>query len=278
VPSPAADRYTLKVSPMVWLTSQSIGLLVVGCLAAAVLVAFVSRLAVRALVPVDERESAHSIAAPLMPALGAAFAILMALTLANEAGYLTSAQSVVSSEAADSSRLAWAATSPGVHTPPIQSALADYLHATRANEWHGANAADGDDRPTDNALATLERAVRTEAARPALGTPVSTELLASLDAVTSDRRARLAAASRQLPSLYVVTLVVAGIALIANASALTIRASRRAALLVGGLAVVVGLSVALLFALGTPWRGPISVSGRPVDAVIKDLTTGYFSP
>ena len=74
-----------------------------------------------------------------------------------------------------------------------------------------------------------------------------------------------------------VTLVVAGVALIANASALTIRASRRAALLVGGLAVVVGLSVALLFALGTPWRGPISVSGHPIDAVINDLTTGYFS-
>ena len=74
-----------------------------------------------------------------------------------------------------------------------------------------------------------------------------------------------------------ITLVVGGVALIANASALTIRAPRRVALLVGGLAVVVGLSVALLFALGTPWRGPIVLSGHPVDAVIKDLTTGYFT-
>ena len=163
---------------MVWLTSQPIGLLVVGCLAAAVLVALGSRVAVRGLVPIGERESAYTIAAPLMPALGAAFAILMALTLANEAGYLTSAQGIVSSEAADSSRLAWAATSPGVQGAPIQSALTDYLRATRAFEWHGANAANGDDPATDNAIATLERAVRTEAARPALGTPVSTELLA----------------------------------------------------------------------------------------------------
>jgi hypothetical protein len=262
---------------MVWLTSQPIGLLVVGCVAVAVLVALGSRLAVRSRVPSGERESAYAIAAPLMPALGAAFAILIALTLANEAGYLTSAQGIVSNEAADASRLAWAATSPGVHSAPIQAGLRDYLETTRAHEWHGANAADGDDPATAKAIATLERSVRTEAARPGLGTPTSTELLASLDAVTSDRRARLAAASRELPALYVITLVVSGIALIANASGLTIRASRRAALLVGGLSVVIGLSVALLFALGTPWRGPISVSGHPIDAVIKDLTTGYFT-
>jgi hypothetical protein len=262
---------------MVWLTSQPIGLLVVACLAIAALVAVGSRLAVRALVPTDERESTYTVAAPLMPALGAAFAILTALTLANEAGYLTSAQGIVSNEAADASRLAWAATSPGVHSAPIQAALLNYLQATRAHEWHGANAANGDDPPTAAALATLERVVRGEAARPALGTPTSTELLASLDAITSDRRARLAAASRELPALYVITLVVSGVALVANASVLTIRARRRAAIVVGGLSAVVGLSVALLFALGTPWRGPVVVSGHPIDAVIKDLTTSYFT-
>jgi hypothetical protein len=41
---------------------------------------------------------------------------------------------------------------------------------------------------------------------------------------------------------------------------------------------VIGLSLALLFALGTPWRGPISVSGQPIDAVARDLNTGYFHP
>jgi hypothetical protein len=36
--------------------------------------------------------------------------------------------------------------------------------------------------------------------------------------------------------------------------------------------------MALLFALGTPWRGPIVVSGHPLDAVIRDLANGYFRP
>ena len=63
-----------------------------------------------------------------------------------------------------------------------------------------------------------------------------------------------------------------------NAAALTLRGGRRPALLIGGLAAVIGLSLALLFTLGTPWRGPITVSGQPIDTVVRDLNTGYFHP
>jgi hypothetical protein len=261
---------------MIQLTSLPAAVLVAGGLALALLAAAGARLALRALIPAAERDSAHTIAAPLMPALGAAFAILMALTLASEAGFLASAQGIVSNEAADASRLAWAATSPGVNSAPIQSALLGYLHATRAYEWHGNSAADGADLATAHALASLEKAVRAQAAHPTLGTPASTELLASLDALTNDRRARLAAASHQLPTLYVIVLALTGLALIANATALTLRSGLRPALLVGGLATVIGLSLALLFALGTPWQGPITVSGQPIDTVARDLHAGYF--
>jgi len=243
---------------MTWLTSLPMAVLIIGALAAALLFAIGVRLALRALIPAAQRDSAYTIAAPLMTALGALFAITIALTVASEAGLLTSAQGIVSNEAADASRLAWAATSAGVNPAPIQSALLGYLQATRADEWQGNQAADGDDPATSHALAT------------------SSELLDSLDALTSDRRARLAAASRQLPAFYVVVLVVAGAALIINATVLTLRSRWRAGLPVGGLVAVIGLSLALLFALGTPWRGSITVSGQPIDAVTQDLHTGYF--
>ena len=88
----------------------------------------------------------------------------MGLTLASEAGFLASAQGIVSSEAADASRLAWAATSPGVDSEPIQSALLGYLLAVRAHGWNGSNAANGDDSATTHAIASLENAVRTTSA------------------------------------------------------------------------------------------------------------------
>src|SRR4051794_2273883 len=89
---------------------------------------------------------------------------------------------------------------------PTHAALLDYLQTTRVREWEDAAAESGDDPATARATARPERSVRAEAARPELGSPASTELLVSLDSVTSGRRARIAAASRDLPALYVVTL------------------------------------------------------------------------
>lgn len=261
---------------MVWLTSLPTAALIIGGLAAALLFAIGARLAVRVLIPATQRDSVYTIADPVMTAFAGLFALMMALTLASEAQLLASAQGIVSNEAADASRMAWAATSPGVNPAPIQSALLGYLRATRRYEWQGNYAADGDDPATSHALAGLERVVRAQAGRPGVATPVSSELLTSLDALTNDRRARLAAASRSLPALYVVVLVVAGAAVITNATVLTVRSDWRTAFPIGGLAVVIGLSMALLFALGTPWQGSITVSGQPIDAVVRDLNTGYF--
>ena len=265
-----------SVTRVEWLTSLPLGVLIGGCLVIAVLIATASRLAVRAFLPESQHDAAHSIAAPLMSALGAGFAILAALTLANEASALTEAESIVSTEAADVSRLAWAATTPGVEAGLVHAALLRYLEATRANEWHGPEAATGIDPATASAVADLERAVRVQAVRPGLGTPVSTELLSSVDAVTTDRRARLASAAKQLPGLYVITLLISGVVLIANAGVLTVRAARRGALVISGLTIVIGLSVALILVLENPWEGSIVVSGYPFDSVINDLVHGYF--
>jgi hypothetical protein len=48
--------------------------------------------------------------------------------------------------------------------------------------------------------------------------------------------------------------------------------------LVLGLATVVGLSLALLFALTSPWDGSLIVSGRAIDTVVRDLQSGFFAP
>lgn len=261
---------------MTWLTSLPAVVLVAGWLSLALLVAAAARVGVRALVPRGEHDRVPQLAAPLMPTLGAAFAIFAALSLASEAGYLRTAEGLVSEEASAASRLAWAATSPGVRSEPIQSALLRYLRTTRAREWDSTAPAFGDDPATARAIARLERTVRAEAARPELGTPASTELVVSLDGVTSGRRARVAAASRDVPGLYVLTLVVSGLALIVNAGALIFRSSRRTSLLILGVAGVVGLSLALLFSLSAPWRGPLIVSGQPLDGIIGDLQSGFF--
>ena len=134
---------------MDWLASLPGWVLLGGWLAVALLTAAVGRSVVRAIVPEDERGDILGVVAPLMPALGATFAVLTAITLSSEAGYLKSAQDLVSAEAASASRLAWSATSPGVDSAPIQDALLDYLQVTVADEWDGDRAARGDDAADD---------------------------------------------------------------------------------------------------------------------------------
>ena len=259
-----------------WLSAQPAWALVVLFVPVALLVGFSARLVALALIPLEEREAACSIATALMTAFAATFALLIALTVSNEATALASAQNTVSAEAAQASVLAWASTAPGVASAPIQSALRNYLEATRAHEWHSSAAATGDDPATEQALSALERNVRTQAAIRGLPTSSSNELLSSLDALSSDRRQRLAAAARGLPEFYAITVLVTGLALIVNISVIGIRAGLRPAAVGTSLAIIVALSLALIFALATPWQGAISVSGSPLDAVIHDLTTGYF--
>ena len=154
----------------------------------------------------------------------------------------------------------------------------DYLLAIRADEWSTDDANSETDDTISDTVATLELAVREQAARSELGTPTSTELLTSIDSLTSARRTRLAEASRQMPTLYILTLVASGAALVANAGVLGFRSRWRTTMLAGGLAVGVALCLSLLVAISEPWNGALEVSGDPIDSVIDDLASGYFGP
>ncbi|HEY6429280.1 MAG TPA: hypothetical protein VIX84_18815 [Acidimicrobiales bacterium] len=56
---------------MAWLTSQSVWVVVFGCLAIALLVALISRELVLRAMPADDRAEAHAIASALMTAFAA---------------------------------------------------------------------------------------------------------------------------------------------------------------------------------------------------------------
>jgi hypothetical protein len=232
------------------------------------------RLLLRRVLPEDQRRRAETIAGPLMPALGAAFALLSALTLTAAAGQLHEAEDQVGAEATAASRLAWGATSPGLDPAPSHAALLAYLEATRRQEWTTGGRQGG--ALSLAALADLERVVRAAAASPGIGSAQSGDLLAALGAVSSGRRQRLASAHHELPGLYMLVVVLSGLALIANSSALALDAGRRAALLPAGLVVVVALALALLYAISEPFHGGFVVSGYPMDQVISDLRAGVF--
>ena len=261
---------------MTTLVEQSTWVLVVAWLLVGGGVAVAARWTLLRFVEPADRMGAAAIAGPLMPALGAAFALLAALSLAGEAAAVRSAENDVSLEAAAASRLAWASTSPGVDSGPMQAALGDYLAATTANEWSTTD--QRGDETTLRALAALQAAVRDAAAADGLGSAQAGELLTSVGSLSSLRRERLAVAAHPLPGFYVAVVVVSGLALIVNSAALAVGARRRIALLTTGLVLVVSLAVALLFALSAPFSGGFVVDDRPIAEVASDLQQGLFEP
>ena len=222
----------------------------------------------------EETDRVSMVSGPLMPALGAMFSLLAALALNAEATQLHTASENASLEAAASSRLAWAATSPGFHTAKIHREQLAYLDATRGKEWGDGNG-DGDPQ-AKTALASLERTVRADAAQKTVSTAQAGELLTALDAVSVARRQRLAAIQGMLPDLDLVVVVAAGLALVVNSAGLAVSHRPGVALLTGGLVLVIGLTLALLIAVSAPFQGGFIVSAKPVDLVITDLSSGMF--
>jgi hypothetical protein len=247
--------------------------LVVTMLALGALVAIVARVLLRRLLA-GEQSGVAAVAGPLMPALGAAFALLAALSLSSEASELRQADQDVAAEAAAASRLAWASTTPGVDSDKVQAALLAYLQSTRDEEWAGSDGVG--DPATLEALSELERTVRAEAGGSELGSAQAGELLGAMDSMTSLRRERLATSAHEMPALYLIVVVASGLALVVNAAALAVDRRARVAWLTAGLVVVVALVVALLLAITSPFRGGFVADRTPIDDVI-DLGVSVFS-
>jgi hypothetical protein len=222
--------------------------------------------------------SVASIASPLMAALGAGFAVLAAVTISTEASDVRAARVIVAAEATASARLAWASTTPGVDGSEIQTALGEFLAVAVSQEWNRSGEGQDGTEEGRAALQHLQQVVRRTALRGELPAPVVSELLGAVDAVAASRREHLAAAAHDLPAIYLVTVAISGLALVANAAALTIGSRRRLVGLIAGLALTVSLTLALLVGLSAPFDGPVAVDPAPIDAVAADLRAGLFEP
>lgn len=259
---------------MSWLATRPMWLLVllfVGGLAA---VAVAARAAGGRVFRGDEA-SAASVATPLMPALGTAFAVLAAFAVASAASGLRDAESDVSREANAAARLAWASTAAADGGTEIQSKLLAYVDATLDGEWRDIDRVSAGEGAAFDELNQLERAVRAETSAGRLGAPQTAELLGAVDELGGARRSRFAEAS-PIAGGVVALLVLSAVALVVNATIVTLGRERRATAVVTSLVLVTGLSIASVVTLGSPFSGSFGASQRPLADVATDLRADRF--
>ena len=217
-------------------------------------------------------------AASYMTALGSLFAILTGFLINTAYVGVRSAEDTVAAEAAAANRVAWAARGlPSADVSQIQENLADYLAALDQKEWPelgGSSSIDG----AAAELNALQQQVFTVGVRDYAPSISVDSMQAAVDELGSQRRARLTAASSEIPFELFALSVIAGLALIANSIVVTLRNGPKDGIVTIGIVVVVGLDLALILALSGPFNGPFAVSPEPLNNLLGEVRAGKYLP
>ncbi|MFM8883481.1 MAG: hypothetical protein ACKOH7_01540 [Solirubrobacterales bacterium] len=257
---------------MSWLASLPAWLLVAISVAVFVLIALAARMLFERVSRDRPRDNHHAVAASLMPGICAIFGIIAGLTLINQVNNLHRAQEAVSREASAAARLAWAGeTLPGGN---VRQPLVRFIEADTGPGWE-ITTGEPVPAPVAESIRVLEGQVRTTATSPEAKTQVGNEALAALDDLMTARRERVIAQSTQMPTLFVIALFLAGLAVVANAAALTVGRPYTWRLIVPVVAVV-AVDIALVIAMWLPFSGTIQAGDRPLTDVRQQLQQGFF--
>lgn len=258
---------------MTWLSSLPGWLLVCGSLLVFGFTAFVLRRVAERAASSNDPSNHHTVAGGLMPGLCAIFGIIASLTMLHQLDEWTRAQATVNAEATAAARLASSVI--GQQASSVQGPLVTFLTAERKYEWDR-----GVGQPAPPAVVAAMRQIESNSRRIALAPQTKSqsgsEILSALDALATARRDRLDSQSSHLPTLFVIALILAGFAVIANGAVMTASRPKTGRLIIL-LTAVVAVDVALVIMLWTPFGGSLQISDQPVLQVISELRSGLFN-
>jgi hypothetical protein len=153
--------------------------------------------------------------------------------------------------------------------PRFREGLTQYLHAAIAEDWPAME--DGKASP---AVTRTLTAIYDDVLREKPGdspSPVVSEVLAQLDALTAARRARLQLASGAAPGAIWFVLFVGGVVTIGFTFFLASRNLRAQILMVGMLSVLVFIALLVIITIDHPFTGPVHVDSEPLELVLHEF-------
>jgi hypothetical protein len=261
-----------------FLTSLPAPLLAGALTGACVLFAWVLNKWLHSRYPAGKGASYGITAAAYMTALGSLFAILTGFLINTAYLGVRSAEDIVAKEAAAANRLAWGARGlPSADVSLIQQDLAAYLAALELKEWPEL----GGNEPVSGAsdeLNELQKQIFTVGARGYAPQISVDSMQAAVEELGGQRRARITAASAEIPFELFALSVIAGLALIGNAIIVTLKNGPRDGIVTIGIVVVVGLDLALILALSGPFNGPFEVGVDPLTGLLEEIRSGEYLP
>lgn len=234
-------------------------------------------------------QSMGNTAAAYSTVLGSLFAILTGFLINAAFSTVNTSKQIVIEEAAAANRIAWVSRDlGGVGGRGLQSDLRSYLHAVVDREWPRLGDTEYDNTVLESTrgdsamqqLETLQKdsaAVVTSLDSSSAADQVRAEALYSaVNDLQTQRRLRFDSAQSTTPLGMFLLALVAGISLLANSIVVTLRGRAWDGFVAAGIALIVGLDLALIVNLSAPFSGGFPVPDGPLNEIYEALRQGVY--
>ncbi len=219
------------------------------------------------------RASTGPTAATMLTVLATLYAILIAFVIVQGWSNLGDAQSQVGKEAT-----ALVEMFEDTHALPpnaghaIQTAERQYARSVLQDDWQSMA---HDRKPSPVTTAAFHRlfdTVQSARAESRDEPAFYQEAVARLNDIAGARRARLDAARGTIPTPLYVLLIAGGVVVVIVAAVLDSRNRRAHLAIVGLVAMIIGLNLALIVSFDHPFTGSVHVTKEPIEEMLKTAT------
>ncbi|MFK0203965.1 bestrophin-like domain [Streptomyces lavendulae] len=195
---------------------------------------------------------------------GAIYGIILAFVIVTLWTQLEDAQNIVASEATDAALVARdAAAFPEPVHAALESAVGGYVHAVVEDQWPLMRAGKPSYGATETHLQDVFRVLQTYDPKSQTEQIFYEQAVDHLNDITTQRRARITMARRELPPLLQVLAFGGAMVLIPLTCLYGLRKLRVQVLFMASVSGLIGFSLLLVFVLDRPFSGDLSVSPAP---------------
>jgi hypothetical protein len=226
---------------------------------------------VRRSVKLSDLEEHHDVAGFILAVVGVVYAVLLAFVVVIAWQQFDDARKDADHEATVLTAMYRNADALAGVGPDARPAIRDYVRLVADREWDKMATFHRQDLATDRALGAVWTAFRAIEPRTKSDEGFYDQAVSSLNDATELRRERIATSGRELPTAMWGMLIIGGIISIGFTYFFGVASFAAQALMVGALAALVGLVLALILTLDLPFTGSVGVGPDAMHDALREF-------
>lgn len=268
----ASTSIALSASLETWLLlNVPAPVLLLGIVGLCVALSLGGLVLVRRNVELSGLEAHHDVAGFILAVVGVVYAVLLAFIVIIVWQQYDTAQAEADTEASVVLALYRDASALNALGPDVRPLIERYANLVVDDEWPQMAKAHTESRPADEALNAVWTRIRAVEPQTRGDAVFYDATVTTLHEVTENRRARIATSGNELLSPMWAVLILGGVISVGFTYFFGVRSFAAQALMVGSLAALIGLVLALILTLDLPFTGDIGVGPDRMRGAIAEF-------